>query len=989
MIDDFKGLKGRTQELGNHHRKYLHLIEAQHGLLTERLENSGRIDEVHLWSASPDVASEMTVVCEMGRDEQEKLSFLGCYFGVQMLTLNLSAVDVLRLGLSSGANRYHLYRDFMLQMGADLRRLTAAYMEKLLELFLPPEERPEFVICGVGTRADQDDLDLGIVDDGSERRESLTRAVGRVQREMLRRAIPLHMYLAEHIGLEGFSATIEEFCAVLDVQIQDFVIITEMLGARPILGSRGLFGRFTREVTDRYYYSPGGDNRFHEGYLRGMLGEVRSLMLWEMRRDSIHPKQDALRIIKGIIFAQKTVHGIERANAWNILRQLAAHDPGHRQVYETLENSLSFIEVFRFLYQILEVQEEEVFLADEGSRAQLESVAELMGYHDIGVVRAHDHLLIHYHEHVQAAREAASVLLADLRKHLEAISVFSALLRRRETEQAEDENLAITFVETLRFFKGTKFWDDVMGPMEAEDGELLQSFVEDFEALPADERAIWIQRYAKWGELTILAIFRLLVVLHRRRRKMKSLWLYKELCPAFIDRIRNMPEVIPRLTAVFHHYPQLANDFLTILDEEYLRRFMTVLDGETWSEEVEVLRRRMLAFCELHYVSSHYFKRFFQRIVERYPQYIQYFDRPDRLRIIAKGIFARIGTVPSYTQKKEELGSFYDLEFLRVGLECIDGAPSDKTNAEFTEFSDRYLRALFDVCKQEVRHEWSERVHTRDLLALYSAGGHGRKLAFDDDYDLIILLNSDDPEIRRYCGRIITRMNREIIRRGTMPQYRFADHFGEYVTTVSQLRSLFSSDEEHVFIDMSQVLGARRIVGSQKFEQDLHAQVIGPLIMSRVDAFTAQLAAEIRSRHAAVEEGIISSLNVKEAKGGLRDIELLMMILMAFAGITHPVSHDLLEPLVEAIPERETELRKLFRTFRYLKRRRDLYRLTVAAEDDILRDQTGHMARILGYCVDPEECDGRQIMVRELEQTMAGNDAMVRSILVDVGLWEA
>ena len=989
MLDDYSKLKARTLGLGNHHRKYLHYITTHKDRLIERLEQTGRIDEVHLWSAAPDADTETAIVSEAGEDIDEKLSFLGCYFAFQLLNLNLRAVDVLRLGLSARADRYRLYRDFMLQMGIDLRRLCGAYMGRLLDLFLPVEERPEFVICGVGTRADQDDLDLGLVDDGSDRRAAFNRAIGRMQREMLRRAIPLHFHLSEHVGEQSFSASIAEYRALLDREIQDFIIITEMIGARLILGSRDLFERFTREVTGRYNYRPGGDNRFHEGYLRGMLGEVRSLLLWELRRNSVNPKRDALRIIKGIIAAKKTVFGIEETNAWDVLGRLATRDHTRRQVYEELDKALSFIEVFRFLYQLVEVQEEGILLAEDGSRARLESVAELMGYEDVGVVRAYDHLLIHYHEHVQRARELAAVLMADLRQHLEEISVFSELLRSRRTLKpaaVENDNLALRFVTALHFFRGTKYWDDVMVPMETDDAQLLRQFVDGFNSLPDHERTIWVQRYAKWGEVTILAVFRLLVLLYKRRHVVDGMPLFHELAAAFIDLISKSPDVVSRLTAVFHHDPQLINDLLLALKPEEKIRFTRIMEGQIWSEEVEVLRRQLLRFCQLHLYSSHYFKRFLERLVNRYPEYIESLDQPERLKVVAKGILARIDNLRSFEQKREELGSYYDLEFLRVGLQCMDGAPSEETNTEFTEFSDNYLQTLFDVCRQEVKQAEKDPVRTRDLLALFSAGGHGRKLAFDDDYDLIILLNSDDPEIRAYSTRIITRMNREIVRRGTMPHYRFADHFGEYVTTFSQLKSLFESDDEHVFIDMSQLMGARKLVGSSKFSEDLWHDIVQPLVIARKEQFVRQVATEIRSRRSAFASGIVSAMDVKETRGGLRDIELLLLVLMIKAELWQPVSHELLPHLLACYPGRARDLQRIFDAFHYLKRRRDIYRLTVAAEDDMLPDETGHMAKVLGYCDDPDDERGRQRLVDEFLATTAEVAGIVDSALDELGL---
>jgi len=988
MLSDFNRLKTRIGKLGNHHRKYTHFIAKYKDLLSERLEESGAIDEVHFWAAAPDLAQEMDVVCEMGHDEKERLDFLGCFFAFQLLNLNTRAVDVLRLGLASETDRYEVYRDFMLLTGRDLRRLTSAYMGKLLEIFLAQEDPLDFVICGVGTRADQDDLDLGIIDSDPDRRDTLNHTIASLQREMLRRAIPLHLHLSEHVGERSFSASVDEYGALLDGAIRDFIIITELLGARPIIGNRSLFADFTSRVTDRYYYDPGQDNRYHEGYLRGMMGEINDLLLRKMPDDSVHPKRDALRIIKGLLSARKTVLGIKEVNAWRILEELMARDPEHMQIYGELEDALSFIEVFRFLYQLLEVQEEKILLQEKGSRAQLEEVAALMGYRNVGVVRSYEHLLIHYHEHVQTVRKVARILVDDLRDHLERISVFAEYLGGRDTNaegEKKENNIAVEFVETLRFFRGTRFWDDVMSPMR-KNRELVIEFVDDFMSLRDGDRAKLVRRYAKWSDSTIKVVMQLLILLHEQRSHENARTLHRELSTALLDRLKTSTDVIPRVTALFDHYPKLLNDFLTGLSETDRDRFTRIFENTVWDTEVESLRKDLFHFCSLHCTSSHYFRRFLQRTVDRYPKCIRHLRKTEMLELIAKGFFARFETFPTFDRKRKELGSYYDLEFLRIGLECREGLPIEQVNAEFTEFVDNYLESLFDVCKQEVSTHTSERIRTRDLLAIYAAGGHGRKLAFDDDYDLVILLNSDDPRIRDYCGRIMTLMNSEIIKRGTMPQYRFAERFGHYVTTFSELKRLFDTPDDVAFIDMSQLLGARKIVGSKKNEAELYRQIIRPHILDNETYFTSRMADEIRSRHLAVDQGIISTLNIKETKGGLRDIELMLMILMARAGFWLPVTWDLQQHLVTRFEHRTEDLEVMFAAFRHLKHIRDIYHLTVAAEDDILPEEMGHLAWVQGYSDGPDDDAGQQVLLDDIITRTEQVADIVRDLLVELEL---
>ena len=59
----------------------------------------------------------------------------------------------------------------------------------------------------------------------------------------------------------------------------------------------------------------------------------------------------------------------------------------------------------------------------------------------------------------------------------------------------------------------------------------------------------------------------------------------------------------------------------------------------------------------------------------------------------------------AYERKKQDLGAYYDLQFLRIGLATLQGMPLSQLDAEFTEFADHFLETLFDVCKAEVDAE--------------------------------------------------------------------------------------------------------------------------------------------------------------------------------------------------------------------------------------------------------------------------------------------
>jgi hypothetical protein len=952
MQDPYERLLENVRLLGNHHFKYLRTIEAIKTSLIENLEARGKIDQVHLWKSAQDVSEEMDVILEDYNSLEEKLNHLGCYFALQFLHMNLRAKDVLMLNLTSNDDRYEVYREFMIRAGLKFRTLTAAYMEKLLDLFIPAEERPEFVLCAVGSRADQDDIDIGIVDDGSERREIFNKAVGKLRNEMLKHASCLHFYLSEHVGTRGYSASIIEYRQLLDKEIHDFIIITEMLGAAPVMGSETLFDNFKKKITWRYHYDRNQDNKFHEGYLRGILGEVRSLRIRQVKPDTIHLKDDGLRMLKSMIYVEKTVFQIDKVGFWEILRELQIKDPIRRNIYKEMDKTLSFLEIFRHLYHLFVIQEEEFSLEDDAIADNMSTVARCMGYKDVGAIKAWDHLLIHYYEHVQKAKDLVGILLEDVTDHLESISMFSTLLREDSSQgvaEPTERNVAVDFINAARFFRGTKFWDDILDKLEVNEGELLKRFVDDISSLPRRPRQKLAVRYGACGQYTFFAFISFLSILAKNQRKYGCSELFQELNGAFLKASAKNEDRVTKLGKLFHQYPELINQYLMSLSDKDLIRFEKLLDQEIWEVEVWISKNKLRNVCQLHYSNSRYFKRFFIRVVQNYPEYVKFLDDTDKLGQISKGLLGNVDNLTTCEEKIKTLGDHYDLEFLRIGLETLQGTAIEITNREFTEFTDTYLQILFDNCKQCVDEEIGRKVATRDLLAVFTAGGHAREQAYDDDYDIIILLNSSDENMRQYCNRIVTRMNAEIIKRGTLPHYRFADHFGHYVTLVDELDSLLSQDNEDSFIDKSQILGSRMVIGSRKFEKEFVEKIIHPHIFSKSREYILQMIAEIRSRHDDQKKNRERDVNVKEGIGGLRDIEMILLIYKAKYGLREPINRKLMNILSEIDKRHGKDFMILADAFDFLKNVRDIYRLTVSAGDVLRTAYLDRTAQILGY----------------------------------------
>ncbi|GEM_PF-196188 len=970
-MDALAILKDRASILGNHNQKYIRTIETFEDRLTRRLELRGVRDKVHLYRDAPNPGPEMDAIVSVSDDGQDVLDFLGCYYAFRFLGMNLGLLDALHLDLLSEDDRPSvLFRQFMKQSGTEFRMLTTHYMQRLLDLFVGRGEVPEFVLLGTGTRADQDDIDVGVVVSGEGDRDCLDRAIGRLRTEMLRRASCLHFHLSEHVGTRVYSATIEEYQTLLAKRIHDFVIISEMLGAAHILGSRRLFEVFQRDVTDRYYYRF-GENIYHEGFLRGIVGEIRALVAHPVQLESIHPKNDGLRMIKGLIAAMKTIFGVQKVNAWDILDDLRVRDADNAQIYEQLDEALTFLEIFRHIYQLLVVQEEDIPLRDENIRQNLQVVATRMGYHDVGIVKAWNHLVIHYNEHVKLAREAVTALMPDLTAHLGEFSIFSSMAQTANlSDVAENvkQNLAVGFISEAAFFGGTRYWDDVLTRLEEESGRVLGRFVADIAVLDKRVRTQLLRRYATCAGFAPYSILRLLVVVKRYRGHPESGAIFEELTRFVLEELKPRANTPTRFCMLFYLYPEVMNGFLDLCSDEDRLRVRELVQGPIHSEEFVGVREALLYLCDLHIQSSRAFKRQIMSVVKRHPTVLHHLHDFDRLWGMARGYFAESQRMPQFRRRKELLGDYYDLSYLTVALETLEGKPIEDINARFTEFSDNYVQVLFDICRQEVEEESGEPVATRDLLAVYAAGGNAREQAFDDDYDMFFVLNSTDEDVRMHCNRIAGKMNSEIGKRGILPHYRLADHFGHYVTLASEIEELLTSESEDVFVDQSQILGSRMVVGSRKFAENFEEHVIGPLIFRDSERYAKHMIKEIRSRHGEESPGA-PCLDVKECAGGLRDIEMMLLVLKARYGVRMHLGEKFVDLMVDIAKDHASEVRLLRDGLYFLKSLRDIHRLTVGNDDFIQEGSFVAGARAMGRKKSDGTYDSESVAEKFIEWT--------------------
>ncbi len=940
MKDFLLRLREKTAQFGNHYRKYIQAADRNLDNLVQRLEEEKKRDEVHIIHPAYDFGAELKIVGSVGKNTEEKLNFLGTYFALQFLLRNQQAIDLLRIDvIASEADKFSVYKKFMLDTGNGFRMLTAHYIEELLSVFIDREECPEFVILGVGTKSDQDDIDVGIIDDGKHDRKKFNRAICLISNEMLKYAVSFHFHLSEHIGSHYYSASIDEYKDVLKHEIRDYVIINEMLSGAVITGSKKLFAKYQKEVVDRYFYHSETDNKYHEGYLRGILGDVNSLLERPISSVHINFKEDALRMIKGVICAQKTIFNIDRVNAWDILEGLRARDAKRHHEYNALERALTFFEISRHLYQVFVTQDEEILLEDVALK-NIRRAAKILGYSDLGKCHAEEHLLMHYYEHMQSIRRTIPVILNDIKKHLETNSIFVSMF-------APDYqgNIAQDFLRKFKFFRGTSFWDDILDDFKNE--ELLKRFVNDLNAFQVSIRKKIIKGYMEWVRYDFYSLIMFLTILGKTK---SGFPIYKDLNDYLLQIMDTLPDVVRKIAYVFNRFPHLINSYLSLGDEKVLESYLKVLEGRVYEKEILSVIDNLKYLIRIHLHGSLFFKRYFLRILSRYPETITLLSKPAQLEEFAAGIYSDVASMRTSKEKKEKLGDYYDFEMMRLGLKTLSGVSVEETNAAFTEFSDKYIATLFDICRREIDIQYTKRIITDDLLAIFAAGGHAREQAYDDDYDIIVLLNSDKPAMLSYCNKIISKMNGEIIKRGTIPHHRFADYFGRYVILLKEVEQLLRQKRPDIFVEKSQILGARLIVGSHRFEKEFVDRVVKPYIFDMKDDYIKQMKQEISSRHSATDSATESlGIDIKESVGGLRDIEMMMLMIKAQFNIMEPFNAGLFKYIADMRKDLKDELLRLAKACRFLKNLRDVYRLTAGASDTILPEALKTSAEIMRY----------------------------------------
>ena len=960
MDEQFTRLSRRAQLLGTHYERYLITAASNHRELVDRLEHHSKLDQVNLWTLQPNHDDQMAILRHIGRGDGEKLEFLATYYALQFLQMNLLALDRLELCLAEGERKVVAYRTFLESQATNYQRLNSAYISALLDLFLKGTNPPRFVICNVGTRWDQDDVDILIVHAQDGDIEALNKALSKVITEFFRRASRLHLYIAERAGLNGFSATIDEYVTSLDRDITDFVMSSELLASEPLVGDVELYEEFRKRVLNRFFSTSERWRRFHVGFLRGLLGEMRSMLISDIREDRIDFKSDSLRLAKGIALAGRVSRNIRNeVQPLEVLNILGDKTPGWRREYLAMGDALLWVETFRLLYQMLIVQEEEIELT-QSDVDQLAPIAARMGYTSKGGIPASSHLLVEYYRVVEEIRQICREVVENMTSYMKEKSTYSYLAPDKPDDGKRKRNVAHELATSVNRFSGHLFFEDILRTLKSDGGTLAGKLVQDTMKLKGARRRNVIDGYLQFASSDPTTFLELVLTIHRVAGT-QSTRLFARVVEQFLEKMRNEDGLVQGLLGVYAARPEVVNQFVEVLDRSQRQEFESLLEQDLWDEEQRSILARLKDYIWLRTGGSEYYRRLFRRVVNSTPQFIHQLQNVERLDTFALGYLGNSEEGEASTEERiESLGQYYDLAFLSCAIRALRGEPLDSYRVPFIEFADNYMSSLYDECKKRAVEETGIQLKTKDLFAILAAGSYARGQAFDDDYDFIMILDSNSPTLFKLLNTTARFMHRELVKRGTIPQYRYADHFGHFVTRFSEIEEWFQNGRADT-IDMTQILGARLLVGSSKFMQRFQDS-IHDRIFNDADNFCRQLYQEILWRHKSNPNDDPTQVEIKEGQGGLRDIEQAMLMLKARHQLSGPLNKSLFD-LTRAIDTKfRYELNVLQASHAFLRQVRDVYRLAVAADDCIMESELDLVADIFRKDSGPEVANGKELM---------------------------
>ncbi|MEE9219574.1 MAG: hypothetical protein V3U98_10965 [Acidobacteriota bacterium] len=954
LQEEIRSLCAQAEGWGRHHHKYIVFLRKACGSLLPGLADTQEFTAV----AAPwrDGGPPPPVPLALGTAEPlpRFLDRVQCFYALQLLRLHRDSLATLAQHARGSPSPAPACQAILVDIERRHEWISRTTMEAMLRQFLQGQEVPPFVLLNVGTSLHLDDIDVAAIASGDS--VPLNRGLSALTGEMIRRASRLHFYLAEQLDTHAYYAPLQRYRRWIDQGVHNYVAISELLSARLITGDAGLFERFKIEIGERFYYTL-SHTADHYAYVRGVLTEVRSIFRQDPEVFSIHFKRDAIRAIRALVSAESTRYGIRAASIWEALKILRTKDERLREVYEGLEDCLTLFEFFRYLYQLFVVQEEHLMLSDQELLDNLDPLALQLGYQEMRQIRPGNRLLLEYSAALVRSRRLVLTLLEQERIYVRALHVFGKIAHsdRFVASLAEIRgNLSHEFLEVVRTFRGTDFWQDILHLLTNIDRDSLLRFADDLLKLP-DARTL-VERYIRLVSDDTRSLLRLLLVIGEHRdydRVSRSFWMFFE---AWLARLRRKVSERERLLRAYREDPKPFLRLLQSLDQPHQMALLDTLSRPVLERNLLKVRSVLLHVLSTFTRCSRFFERTLRQVVDRHPEVLERLDDSRALARMSRWMLSRSLQLPSVAAGLAEARSYYELEFVRFGIDIMNGRRIPTVLREYRRMSERTIGTLARLCYRQVLEELPGGSEPPGELpyAILATGGNAREEGYLADYD-IIFLAADGASVP-LCQQVAVRFNAELTRLGVLPHHLFAEHFNRYALTIEDLRDLLSNQRGRDFAERSEILGSRFVHGNAALHQRFHEQIVEGEVLRHRKIYLRAMLDDEEARRRQAPAAPRNYIRLKFDPGSLKEIQLALDLLRARFGVVEPAHRRLVPKLVALDPAHREEYFTLLRTLNFLVRLRVLYQITVGHYGTIDPAQMLHALEVLRVKV-REGCD--------------------------------
>jgi hypothetical protein len=360
---------------------------------------------------------------------------------------------------------------------------------------------------------------------------------------------------------------------------------------------------------------------------------------------------------------------------------------------------------------------------------------------------------------------------------------------------------------------------------------------------------------------------------------------------------------------------------------EPLARLADRIEDTKGVAQGEVAARTVRAAMVLVHHRSRNLGRLAQRVIGRIPEFVERLAVFEGLRSLARDLAAASAHADGPAARVDVALDAFDVAALRAALMAL--LLGTDLDAEYTAAFDAMIAQSLLACAQRLGPPAGLDVARFEGLALYATGGMGRSEAFAADWDYLAVVDAADPEVQRCWSRALQRLEGALSRRGWVPHNRITQRFDAYAAPLGELERSLTPRSPETFIDEAEILEARLMAGDERVDRGFMTRLVAPL--EGAEPFILDALREL----VALRGDAPAELSVKHGAGGLREIQLLSLVIRAYARLGGPFDPSTLARAAEALPGRRADLRFLLVAKAELRRVRDLHRLLVAPGDAI------------------------------------------------------